>query len=65
VAGETDVDLAAAVGALAALGHDNVLAEGGPVVAAELAAAGLLDELCLTVSPLLAGDAHRILDGTA
>ena len=42
------------------------LAEGGPVVAAELAAAGLLDELCLTVSPLLAGgDAHRILDGTA
>ncbi len=35
-------------------------------MAAELAAAGLLDELCLTVSPLLAGgDAPRILTGAA
>jgi riboflavin biosynthesis pyrimidine reductase len=31
-----------------------------------LAAAGLLDELCVTVSPLLAGgDAKRILAGSA
>ena len=66
VAGDTEVDLGAAVNSLGARGHDNVLAEGGPVVAAELAAAGLLDELCLTVSPLLAGgDAHRILAGSA
>jgi riboflavin biosynthesis pyrimidine reductase len=66
VAGDSEVDLVDAVHALAARGHDNVLAEGGPVVAAELAAAGLLDELCLTLSPLLAGgDAHRILAGTA
>ena len=50
----------------AALGCDNVLAEGGPVVSAQLTAAGLLDELCLTVSPLLVGgDAHRILAGPA
>lgn len=66
MAGETEVDLAAAVGALGERGHDNVLAEGGPAIAAELGAAGLLDEVCLTVSPLLAaGDAHRILDGPA
>jgi 5-amino-6-(5-phosphoribosylamino)uracil reductase len=60
VAGDTEVDLGAAVGSLAARGYDNVLAEGGPV----LAAAGLVDELCLTVSPVLAGgEAHRILAG--
>ena len=41
-----------------------LLAEGGPGVAAQLAGADLLDELCLTVSPVLAGgDAKRILDG--
>lgn len=65
VAGDTEVDFREAVGALAALGHDNVLAEGGPAVAAELAAAGLLDEVCLSVSPVLtAGDGHRILVGS-
>jgi riboflavin biosynthesis pyrimidine reductase len=32
-----------------------VLCEGGPHLLGELAAAGLLDELCLTISPLLAG----------
>jgi riboflavin biosynthesis pyrimidine reductase len=66
VAGDSEVDFDAAVDALGARGYDNILAEGGPVVAAELAAAGLLDELCLTLSPLLAGgDAQRILAGTA
>jgi riboflavin biosynthesis pyrimidine reductase len=65
-AGEDNVDLVIAVHALGELGHDNVLAEGGPGIAAELAEADLLDELCLTVSPLLVGgDARRILDGKA
>ncbi|MDQ3896949.1 MAG: pyrimidine reductase family protein [Actinomycetota bacterium] len=66
VAGETDVDLVAAVGHLGDRGHDNVLAEGGPAIAAQLAAARLLDEVCLSVSPLLAaGDAPRVLAGPA
>jgi riboflavin biosynthesis pyrimidine reductase len=40
------------------------LCEGGPTLLSEIAAAGLLDELCLTLSPvLLAGDPARILDG--
>jgi riboflavin biosynthesis pyrimidine reductase len=66
VAGEGEVDLTEALGALAERGHDNVLAEGGPGIAAELAASGLLDELCLTVSPMVAaGDARRILEGPA
>jgi riboflavin biosynthesis pyrimidine reductase len=65
-AGDDDADLARAVSALAKRGHTNVLSEGGPGVAAQPAAAGLLDEVCLTVAPLLAaGGARRILDGAA
>lgn len=52
------------IGALAALGHTRVLVEGGPSLLAQIAAEGLLDELCLTVSPVLAGgQARRILSG--
>jgi riboflavin biosynthesis pyrimidine reductase len=52
------------VRALGERGHDNVLAEGGPGIAAQLAAESILDELCLTVSPMLVGgDARRIFDG--
>ncbi len=32
-----------------------MLCEGGPALAGALAAAGLVDELCLTTSPVLAG----------
>ncbi len=64
VAGGRQVDLAAAIGALAGLGHRRILAEGGPRLLGQLAAAGLLDELCVTVSPLLAGGpAGRIVHG--
>jgi riboflavin biosynthesis pyrimidine reductase len=62
VAGHETVDLKAAVTALAERGHRRMLAEGGPHVLAQIAAAGLLDELCLTIGPLLAGPgADRIL----
>jgi riboflavin biosynthesis pyrimidine reductase len=41
-----------------------MLCEGGPRLLAQIAAAGLLDELCLTVSPVyVAGDAARIMNG--
>jgi riboflavin biosynthesis pyrimidine reductase len=64
VAGERDVDLAVALGALAERGYGQVLAEGGPTLNGQLAAADLLDEVCLTLSPLLVGsDAKRILSG--
>ena len=65
VAGDAVVDLPTALVALGARGARAVLAEGGPRLNAALAAAGVLDELCLTVSPrLVGGDARRILDGT-
>ena len=64
VAGQETVDLKAAVSALAERGHRRMLAEGGPHLLAQIAGAGLLDELCLTISPVLAGpDGNRILAG--
>jgi len=56
VAGDERVDLADALVQLRALGHEVVLCEGGPTLLGELAAAGLLDELCLTLSPMMGGD---------
>jgi riboflavin biosynthesis pyrimidine reductase len=65
VAGETDVDLQRAVEALGARGATSVLAEGGPTLNGALARAGLLDELCVTLAPLLAsGDAKRLISGS-
>ncbi len=55
VAGDRHVDLAAGLDALADRGLRRILCEGGPTVLGGLVAAGLLDELCLTVAPLLAG----------
>jgi len=64
VAGEADVDLRAALDELATRGHEHVLCEGGPHLLGAVAAAGLLDELCLTLSPIVAGgNAGRIVAG--
>jgi riboflavin-specific deaminase-like protein len=61
LAGETTVDLAEAMRALADRGLLRVSCEGGPQLFGELISAGLVDQLCLTVAPLLAGgDAARI-----
>ncbi len=57
--GETAVDPAAAVATLRASGHRLILSEGGPRVLGALVAAGLVDELFLTISPLLAGRSER------
>jgi riboflavin biosynthesis pyrimidine reductase len=62
VAGREAVAPAAAVGALAARGYRRVLVEGGPGLLGQITAAGLLDELCVTVSPVLeGGHAGRIM----
>ncbi len=56
VAGERDVDLPRAIAALRGeLGLLHLLCEGGPTLNAGLMAAGLVDELCLTLAPKLAG----------
>lgn len=64
VAGQRRVDLAEAVDRIAGTGRGRLLCEGGPTLLAALAAAGRLDEVCLTVSPQLrAGVGLRILEG--
>jgi riboflavin biosynthesis pyrimidine reductase len=70
-AGQGQLDLAAALHELAErFAIRTLLCEGGPHLARELLAAGLLDELFLSLSPLLAGgepaggEALRILAGT-
>jgi riboflavin biosynthesis pyrimidine reductase len=64
VCGDEVVDLGAARLALADRGLTRLLCEGGPTLFADLAQAGLVDELCLTVSPQLAGPgAGRIMAG--
>ncbi|WP_335983491.1 pyrimidine reductase family protein [Streptomyces sp. CA2R106] len=58
------VDPVRAVRELAALGLTRLLHEGGPRVLAQFTAAGVVDELCLTVAPLtVGGGAPRIMDG--
>jgi riboflavin biosynthesis pyrimidine reductase len=53
-AGQATVDLADGLSQLRARGIRLLLCEGGPTLNAELLRAGLIDEICLTVAPLLA-----------
>jgi riboflavin-specific deaminase-like protein len=64
VAGTSTVDLGLAVRELHSRGLPRVLTEGGPTVLAQVAAAGVLDELCLTIAPALTGGTGpRIMHG--
>ncbi|THV43497.1 pyrimidine reductase family protein [Glycomyces buryatensis] len=64
--GTGSVDFPAAIRALRERGLRQILCEGGPTVFGELIAADAVDELCLTVSPLLVGaGAPRIAEGHA
>ncbi len=57
------VDPARVTGALADLGLTRLLTEGGPRLLGQFAAAGALDELCLSLAPLVTvGDAPRIMN---
>ncbi|SCG51560.1 Pyrimidine reductase, riboflavin biosynthesis [Micromonospora halophytica] len=53
--GDDRVDLAAGLAELRRRGLDQLLCEGGPHLFGALTAADLVDEVCLTVAPLLAG----------
>jgi riboflavin biosynthesis pyrimidine reductase len=64
--GPGGVDLGVALDDLADRGLARVLTEGGPTLLGQLVAANLVDELCLTWSPLLVGGpAPRILEAPA
>jgi riboflavin biosynthesis pyrimidine reductase len=53
------VDPRSAIEVLRARGHRRILSEAGPNVTGSLLSAGLVDELFLTVSPLVAGRGRR------
>lgn len=56
----------AALGELGRRGAKVVLAEGGPTLNAWLAEAGMIDELCLSVAPVLVGGpSPRLIHGAA
>jgi riboflavin biosynthesis pyrimidine reductase len=63
----SELDLTEALARLRARGGRRLLTEGGPGLAAGLVAQGLLDELFLTVAPVLAGrrggDRPGLVDG--
>jgi riboflavin biosynthesis pyrimidine reductase len=64
VAGDESVDLAAAITALAGRGLRRIDCEGGPRLLGSLLSAGLVDELRLTISPMLvSGAADRVAIG--
>ncbi|SDH41264.1 pyrimidine reductase family protein [Nonomuraea jiangxiensis] len=64
VAGEEAVDMRQAMAELHDRGLTRILCEGGPRVNAQLSADGLVDELCLSTSPMLVGGgAARIING--
>jgi riboflavin biosynthesis pyrimidine reductase len=66
IAGDVDVDFADALDQLAGHGHRRVLCEGGPSTMRDLVASGRLDELCITISPLIVGgDRLRVTHGGA
>jgi riboflavin biosynthesis pyrimidine reductase len=55
VAGENALDIGGALDQLGASGAEVVVCEGGPTLNEALLSASRIDELCLTISPLLAG----------
>jgi riboflavin biosynthesis pyrimidine reductase len=65
ICGTDQVDLPAALDHLAERGLRRINCEGGPHLFAQLIAVDLVDQLCLTMAPLLAGaGADRIVAGT-
>ena len=64
VLGDDEVDLTRLKAELADRGWTEQLCEGGPSLFTDLLAAGVVDELCLTLVPMLTGgDAVRIATG--
>ncbi|MEA2579949.1 MAG: hypothetical protein QOE83_841 [Actinomycetota bacterium] len=55
LSGGHDLDLVDVMARVRSDGHELVLAEGGPTVIGGLLKRGLLDEIFLTISPILAG----------
>jgi riboflavin-specific deaminase-like protein len=63
VCGDDDVDLPAALEVLAGRGLEQLVCEGGPTLLSAALAAGVVDELDLSIAPLLVGGGPGLLPG--
>lgn len=61
--GDDDVDLRRAVGRLVGGGLERIVCEGGPSLLNSLLGSDLVDEMCVTFSPVIAGPQHLRLSG--
>lgn len=57
------IDAGELVAALRSAGAESIVCEGGPGLAGQLFAAGLVDELCITTSPRVGGDGRVLFEG--
>lgn len=65
IVGDTDLDWSTVLATFAERGLHRVLCEGGPSLFAQLAEADVVDEVCLTIAPvLLLGSGQRIAHGS-
>ena len=65
VCGEEAVDDARLVAAFADRGWERILTEGGPHLAGSMVAAGVLDEVCLSLTPVVVGGDGPRMTSTA
>jgi riboflavin biosynthesis pyrimidine reductase len=64
-AGEGRIDWTIVLTELTRRGWNHVLCEGGPTLHGDLVALDLVDEVCLTIAPVMAsGDAPRVAHGS-
>jgi 2,5-diamino-6-(ribosylamino)-4(3H)-pyrimidinone 5'-phosphate reductase len=63
-AGAKQVDLKSLMAALSGMGLKRILLEGGGKLNRSMLAQGLVDEIYLTITPLLLGDGIRWINGT-
>ncbi len=64
VAGDDTVDLSVALERLRERGVERITLEGGPSLNGQLAAGGLIDEMCVTIAPsLVGGESPRMVVG--
>ena len=61
--GEDEVDLPKSVDHLVGMGFERLLCEGGPALLHSLLSHDLVDEMCVTFSPVIAGPQHLLLSG--
>ncbi|MFL1999165.1 dihydrofolate reductase family protein [Microbacterium sp. A1-JK] len=65
VDGDDDLHPSAIVSALAHRGYPRIVCEGGPTLAGRFASAGVIDEYCVTIAPVLEPAEHPFLPLTA